>query len=471
MARHVQWMALFVGVGVVLMMLNFMFTSESVELEYSALLPPSIRGTANTKTKFATSLYRLTQDAIKEKRGIVLPLFDGISTLGISLIQELRALGVQLPVEVPHCGDLKPKVRDLIMRKDPLVRVYDVCDLAARARTEQGRPLFCKNLLTCHRKFRSFDIKLIAMAFSAYEEIMLLDADTLFFKDPTALWELDRYKNTGTLFFHDRISCETTFLAELVSSTSSVTKFHRFMAQFDASPYRALDAIPQWHASSGPAASARARRSPIALPFTPSDFLLTSHTWNRRAGHQMDSSLVLWNKLRQPRATTILASFASLNGAGRPPSYGDKELFFISCELAETAYAFADFGVGSIGSDRKDDTLSAGKSILCGDAIHYFPEASDAALGSPEGAPTLYINSDNIVNWNVRQDSLYRSKARPAEYYAGAFLDRQLPQECPFDVTVMKLTKEERKAILDRQMLVQLVEAWKRGNEDHTPQR
>ncbi|KAI2498824.1 hypothetical protein MHU86_15677 [Fragilaria crotonensis] len=39
-------------------------------------------------------------------RGLVLPLYDAIVFLGISLVMELRAMGLDLPIEIPHCGDL-----------------------------------------------------------------------------------------------------------------------------------------------------------------------------------------------------------------------------------------------------------------------------------------------------------------------------------------------------------------------------
>ena len=40
-----------------------------------------------------------------EPCGIVMPMFDDIATLGVSLILELRAMDVNLPIEIPHCGD------------------------------------------------------------------------------------------------------------------------------------------------------------------------------------------------------------------------------------------------------------------------------------------------------------------------------------------------------------------------------
>lgn len=390
-------------------------------------------------------------------RGLVLPLFDDIAHLGLSAILELRALGVDLPIEIPHCGDFKPAFQQMIEHRDPLVRVYDVCAQALDATNLLGsrKRLFCGSPQQCHKRFRDFNIKIIAVVFSQFQELMLVDADTVFFQSPMTLWDLARYNNTGTLFFHDRVSTADKFLAAQVATTASgkpVSRLHAYLSKFDVSPYRSLASIPRRRPSV-------ANAMPSSLRFAPSDFLLMSHSWNLRAGHEMDSSLVLWSKRKQPRATAILASFLALNGVPAPPSYGDKELFFIACELAETQYAFSDFGVGSLGTDLHDHD---GKpdSVLCGGGLHYFPATTDRATAQTDpSAALLYLNSDDILALNV-QDPIYRTIARPADVYAGSFAERGIPQECPFDITAVELTQSERAAIAQRQQLHQDVQSW-----------
>jgi hypothetical protein len=156
-------------------------------------------------------------------RGIILPLFDGIATLGASLIKELRQVyQVNLPIEIPHCGDLAYKYQVLLTQMDPNIILYDVCKRAIHSELsssvqslkKSSSNCFCKSLDDCHRRYRNFDIKLLAVTLSQFKEIMLLDADTLFFQSPMDLWNLQMYQETGTLFFHDRISSEKEFLAE-----------------------------------------------------------------------------------------------------------------------------------------------------------------------------------------------------------------------------------------------------------------
>lgn len=414
-------------------------------------------GTQQSKKQreFALSISQLAQQTTTP-RGVVMPLFDDIAYLGLSAILELRGLGVDLPIEIPHCGDFNSEFQRMIESRDPLVRVYDVCAQALSASNEfgSGEKLFCDTMEQCHDHFRGFSIKVISVLFSRFDEVMLVDADTLFFQNPMKLWDLARYKQTGTLFFHDRISTPDQFLALPVADSGDgrpVTHLHWYLSTFDVSPYRALAHIPRRRATAKNAMPAKPH-------FAPSDFLLSSHSWNMRAGHEMDSSLVLWNKRKQPRATTIVASFLAQNGAEFPPSYGDKELFFIACELAETQYAFSDFGVGSLGTELQGYGDKA-DSVLCGSGLHYFPVTPSPTSSSDRIQP-LYVNSDELLTLDVNGDEIYRTVARAADLYPGSFAERDLPQECPFDITALPLSAAEKAKIAQRQHLHRTVQSW-----------
>eukprot|EP00644_Phytophthora_capsici_P007463 jgi/Phyca11/506711/fgenesh2_kg.PHYCAscaffold_21_\ len=313
------------------------------------------------------------------KRGIVMPLYEPIARLGFSLILELRAMGITLPIEVPHCTDLKPETVELIRTKKELgeIRAYDVCELAASARSvmNTSRPVFCDDIDGCRTKFRSFMIKPLAVSYSQFEEILMLDADTTFFVNPTVLFESEKYKTTGNLLMHDRISHDWWFMAERASKNPDVS--------VEQKPLPTLER---------PKATIE-NKTPVTLNFEPSDFLLSSHSFNLRSGHQVDSSLVMWNKKRQPRATAILASFVAQNDISSPPSYGDKELFFYANELAETQYSFSDHAIGAVGTKVVDGGPK--NSTLCGDMAQVFPLHQDGV--ADDDVPLFYLNSDRIL--------------------------------------------------------------------------
>ncbi|TDH74402.1 hypothetical protein CCR75_005207 [Bremia lactucae] len=408
---------------------------------------------------FTLSLWRETQRFDPESpRGIVLPLYDDIAYLGISLILELRRLQVPLPIEIPHCGDLRLEFQHEILMHDPDVTFYDVCERAANA-SAIDRPLFCADLRQCHSKFRDFNIKVLALVYSKFQEIMLLDADTLFFKSPMPLWDSYKYKATGTLFFNDRVSYERSYLAErrpLPNGTivESIGAIHQFLTNFDVTPYQQFKTL-----HSQPQVVSKDMRGMMNFSFHPSAFLLSSHVWHLRSGHQMDSSLLLWNKIRQPRATTILASFISLNGLPKVPSYGDKELYWLACELAETAYAFSDYGTGTIGWEIQENSRHE-DNVLCGDALQYYPEPIyfTSHVEKKEGT-LLYMNSDNIVEWGRSLRRMYRTAAYRGDLYFGSFTERGLKHNCPFDMALVNVTPSEAARLEERQQLYDIVVA------------
>ncbi|POM65985.1 Hypothetical protein PHPALM_18225, partial [Phytophthora palmivora] len=396
------------------------------------------------ETQLLHSLHNLTQRTT-EPRGVVVPLYDDLVALGLSLIMELRSLGVTLPVEIPHCGDLDQKLVKTIEKKTKQlgqVVVYNACELAAKEKSllDPNKSIFCNDLNECQDKFRTLDIKVLGVLYSRFEEVMVVDADVLMMQNPMSLWETEKFQKTGTLFFNDRISQTNTSLGYRPASRLQVSDLRHYLSNADVSVFRQLPTIPREKATV---------TSDVTLPFEPSDILLNSHAWNGRSGHQMDSSLLLWSKKRQPRATALLASFVSLNDVGRPPSYGDKELFFVACELAETQYSFSDFGVGAAGSDFKDH--GEDKSIICGQPAQFYPVRSQGA--------------DNTQLWNINPTSqpLHYSKARGAEFYPGSFSDWELPQDCPFDVTGVQFSKFQVQRVLLRQRLHDIAVEWERN--------
>ncbi|KAE9337885.1 hypothetical protein PF008_g12319 [Phytophthora fragariae] len=387
------------------------------------------------------------------KRGIVIPVYDGIIKLAISLVLELRTIGITEPVEMPHCGDLNPDAQKMYLAKKQLGTIwfYNACERAARTASllDSSRKVFCEKIEDCHAKFRGFIIKPLALTFSRFEEIMMIDADTTFFVSPAKLWDSEKYKKTGNFLMHDRISHEQWFMAERIPGNPEVSVEQNYFSKFDVTPFRSLPTLTRPKATLSNPTS-------VTLNFEPSDFLLRSHSFNIRAGHQVDSSLVLWNKKRQPRATAILASFIALNDIASPPSYGDKELFFYASELAETQYSFSDHAIGAVGTKLIDGGPK--NSTLCGDMAQVFPIHQD---GVPDDdVPLFYFNSDRILHFRPKKEPVYYMKARPWDFYPGAFGERQ--QECPFDITVGKLSEEEERHLAGRQHIYEVVDAWDR---------
>jgi len=246
---------------------------------------------------------------------------------------------------------------------------------------------------------------------------------------------------------HDRISHDWWFMAERVAGKPDVSVEQDYFATFDVTPFRPLPTLER------PKATVE-NKTPVKLHFEPSDFLLRSHSFNLRAGHQVDSSLVMWSKKRQPRATAILASFVAQNDIASPPAYGDKELFFYASELAETQYSFSDHAIGAVGTKVEDGGPK--NSTLCGDMAQVFPIHHDGV--ADDDVPLFYLNSDRILHFKPDVEPVYYMKARPWEYYPGPF--GKLPQECPFNITVGRFEQPHIEHLAERRQFWEQVKAW-----------
>ena len=58
-------------------------------------------------------------------------------------------------------------------------------------------------LRLCVQVFKSYRIKAAALLFSQFKEVLFLDADIVSVEDPTFLFELKEYKETGAIFWPD----------------------------------------------------------------------------------------------------------------------------------------------------------------------------------------------------------------------------------------------------------------------------
>lgn len=143
------------------------------------------------------------------ERGIVTIGGGKFSWLALLNILQLRKLGSSLPIEVfiPHND------------------VYDeeFCDFLARydAKCIRGPNL----------KLKSYQWKIIALYYSNFQNILLLDSDNALLKDPVTLFEFDEYLSTGMVMWPDAWTRTThpsfyRIINSPVENPDSQTKFH-----------------------------------------------------------------------------------------------------------------------------------------------------------------------------------------------------------------------------------------------------
>ncbi|TQN66653.1 putative alpha-1,3-mannosyltransferase MNN14 [Colletotrichum shisoi] len=222
-------------------------------------------------------------------RGIVLTAGNGQAPYLLTTIYSFRRLGCTLPIEIMYLGD-EDLGQDYITELEGLDGVV-TRDMAVMVRDNGW-------------KLKGWAAKPFAILLSSFREVVFIDADSLFFRDPALLFGDDDYQEKGALFFRDRL-----FLPE------------------KKAPF--LQAILQ---------------KPIPKVAT------ESRMWTGESGHQQESGVIVVDKSRHFIPMLLVTR---MNGPDRDGNkeegrigvyelvYGDKETFWLGWLLAgDEDYAF-----------------------------------------------------------------------------------------------------------------------------------
>jgi hypothetical protein len=293
-------------------------------------------------------------------RGIVIPVNNKYFSIALSLIKILHQLNCQLPIEIFYIDQ-----NDLSIDRQHYLQSLSTSTIPI---TVTG---FIQYVDIDHPMLmiEGWFIKPFAILFSHFQEILLLDADTIFLQNPSILFETIQYSNSGTGFFYDRCVGSKTWkkkirsiLQILFSSSYSMTLQQRRMFQGIAE-------------------------------------------------YDIDSGVVLLNKQKhfygllmicllnnQPIRTFIQQYFM-----------GDKETFWLGLEMMDESYEFLDMYVGTIGNPIYGNHTQE-ENILCGAMVHFddylqFPSTnssssssiSSSSIISPNNTPRIDDNDTVII--------------------------------------------------------------------------
>ncbi|KAF1781246.1 Alpha-mannosyltransferase [Phytophthora cactorum] len=234
----------------------------------------------------------------------------------------------------PNKEELSDNSISLLLAVDAKLEVVDVCsDLVQRGVITEDKA----------RQFRSWWIKPLAMYHTDMKEVLLLDVDDIFMRDP-AVQRILESRHNGT-----------QYLRYLLDTFG----YEKFGLPPGASPSSHLD--PK-----------------------------ISFVWTRQSSHEQDSSLVAIDKSRAGQAINVMFYLITEQRFIREFSYGDKETFWLSFELAKQEYFFSPWGVGDISSSTNGD-MDKHSDSLCGSIVQYMPVEDSP----PE---FLYVNGKALLN-------------------------------------------------------------------------
>jgi len=225
-------------------------------------------------------------------RGIVLATGNWHFRFARHCILSMRLVGSKLPIQVFYAGpdDLSVENRN-ILRAIPGVEVIDLSEFVDIKEAEVN----------------GWAVKPFSMLASNFAEMIFVDADALFFQPPEVMFEFERYKRTGAVFFRDR------------TIGWGMTETLEFMKTF--------------------------------LP-NPSEYAKTEgRVLNLKSLHEGESGVIVYDK--RAAFHGLLATCKMNANPWREVMYkvihGDKESYWFSQELLELPYAWAPGGGGTVG--------------------------------------------------------------------------------------------------------------------------
>ncbi|RLN06678.1 hypothetical protein BBJ28_00018256 [Nothophytophthora sp. Chile5] len=294
--------------------------------------------------------------SVSRDKGIVMCMHNAAVPMGLSLVRELRCLGNQELIQVYHCfpEEMSDRSRQLLLETDSRLEIVDVCsDLVDRGVLKRE----------VAEQFRSWWIKPLALYHTDLTEVMLMDVDDLFMRDPAVLRTTPGYNRTGTTFFYDRVLHSREWFNQDVEGS---TYLKTLLDKFDYTAFGLSEGVEI------------------------SDQLKQSYAYKGEVSHEQDSSLVIVDKSRAGQAMAVMFWLITVQRFEREFSFGDKETFWIAYALAKQECFFSPWGTSVIEASRNRD-MEDHLDSLCGSIAHFMPVQDD----TPE---FLYVNGRALLD-------------------------------------------------------------------------
>ncbi|KAF9093647.1 hypothetical protein BGX29_009860 [Mortierella sp. GBA35] len=325
--------------------------------------------------KHHKSSYNLYDEFKDNGRGIVMCVGDYHNKFARTAIKALReVVKTKLPIEIYYTGptDLSPENRAWF-EKFENVKTIDVTTLVDN------------EMLS----LTGWAAKPFAMLVSSFSEVILMDSDVYYMEDPAVMFEDKGYKQTGTMYFYDRV---------LFPGYQGEKK--KWMESF--------------------------------LP-TMSNHPAKTRWFHNKGDHEMESGVVVFNKRQHfvgLLAICKLNDFHEREQITYIKTWGDKESFWIAMEMVQERYSFIRYYGGVIGDvgdaipytevlpKEELDRYNQGEKLIATN-----PKNRDTGEITHRGKPNMDRICGNLVHFDYKGDPLWwnsgvvRNKFTPTSPY------------------------------------------------------
>lgn len=264
------------------------------------------------------SLYLISCSSNSPKKGIVVAVNDNYArTYFLASLDHLRTnLKCKLPIEIWHSGDeLSSETRSLLSQF-PYVSFKDIS----------------KELQVDPQTYRGFQIKSKIIELTDFDDVILMDADVFFYEDPETLFNHPAYKQTGTFFFSDLGHQFPVRGDNILFTLDKYLKRRDFIQSIVPVPshFTLQDMKEMWTKNN---------------PTFESPFI----------GDMQESGCLAINKAKHKNGLKCILELNDDRNHTYQFVYGDKETFWLGCELANESYHI---------NERRPYTLLSGNQVV-----------------------------------------------------------------------------------------------------------
>lgn len=307
------------------------------------------------------------------ERGIVVAVNDRFA--GDSFLASLSHLRTNLrctlPIEIWHSGDELSEKMIRELKKFSGVSFHDI------AKAKGVDP----------RVYRGWHMKPLIVALSRFDEVILMDADVFFFEDPAILFDEPGYLKTGAFFFLD-LSHRFPLANSPVYTQENYLDRRKFIAALVPSPSACVpqDVKEFWS---------------DAVPTLQKPFV----------GDLQESGCVAINKKLHRKSLEQIIALNENRAETYQHVHGDKETYWLGCELAKARYHMNEQRAFSLqsGSKRIDIVQFLGDRLFYQQKRPmYMPE--DSVFTDHEGSQRAFTKKE-IAQMTQARNLCHRLRA------------------------------------------------------------
>lgn len=205
------------------------------------------------------------------------------------------------------------------------------------------------------------------------KEVLAIDVDTVLFVDPGQIFETKQYVESGTLFLWDKLlDCQYSFIfynlsckkSHFILPTVIYLGWPSWYPSYDESWI--CDFIKRYHGHLlFKETSLKDKYKSVSSVSLNRCGRLKNLSHRIRTQHTAESSLVLFDKSRHTNAIRILDELTNKYAEEvYSNTYGDKETYWLACELAQEPYAFNEWSASHWAPFSSAPQLISGASPL-----------------------------------------------------------------------------------------------------------